>query len=151
MDKKQFKKIIGEILIEYGFTRVGKYFYLDLKEVYIAMAVLSRYEYVYSLSYNFSLKAIHKESDRIAGDIFDAYDSLLIDTVSKKGKKFFEIENVERTELEKDVKERLVRYIDPFRDNSIKHILKEVKNSKRRKHGDNIILTKDIKRFLDLR
>jgi len=122
MQKEEMKKIIARLFSEYGFTVQGKYYYLDLNEVALIAVVLPRFGQ-YVLSYNFSLKSVPHKEERIKGDPFTAYDSRLVDTCNVTGKKGLNPESLSVDGLEKDIKERLCRYFDPFKKNPLDHIL----------------------------
>lgn len=147
MLKEELKKTTARLFKEYGFTIQGKYYYLNLDDLSIIAVLDPRYgDYV--LCYNFSLNAIHSEKDRKKGDPFTAYDSLLIDTCDMFGNKFINPDSLTVVDFEKDIRERLIRYIDPFKSNYIEHIL-SYSSSEKGNAPDSIILCKEIRNYLE--
>jgi len=146
MEIKDFKKTIEHVLIEYGFRKINKYYYLDSNGISLVTFLNSRYG-SYVLSYNFSLHEIHSENERQVGDPFNGYDSLLIDTISAKGVKFLSPKDVTFDELTKDISERVQRYFSPLIKDFKNHILNEIKE---KNNGDEIVLLKDIKKYFGI-
>ena len=149
MEKKEFKETVTRVLNDYGFITKGKCLYLDLKDVVLVATIYPRYE-CNTLSYNFSLKAIHPEDDRKTGDPFEGYDSLLIDTASLDGVKFFELEKLNHDGLVADVSERVHRYFDPFRQDPMNHIIRVATDPNKAQKGNDIIPLKEIRKYLNL-
>jgi len=147
MEKREFKETITECLLEYGFIKKKKYFYLELPEVSLIAFLNSRYGN-FVLCYNFSLNKIHDSSERKQGNPFDGYDSILIDTVDAKGDKFLSYKNLKRDELKQDIIERLERYFNPFFKDVENFLVDELDQRRIRNQGDNIILLKKIKEYL---
>lgn len=146
MEKKEFKKTISECLLEYGFKKINKYYYLELPEVSLITFLNSRHgDFV--LCYNFSLNVIHDKFERKQGNPFDGYDSLLIDTVSITGDKFLCYKNLNKDDLKQDISERLKRYFNPFLKDVEKYLIDEIERRRNANQGDNIILLKKIKGY----
>ena len=78
MDKKEFKQITTKVFEEYGFVKKGKLYYLDLDEIIICSGFLNAYGIPY-LTYTFSIKAIHTQDEYKLNDMFEGFDSMLID------------------------------------------------------------------------
>lgn len=149
INNKELKRIISEVLAEYGFRKVKKCFYLDLKHVsLIAMINLRHGSYV--LSYNFSLNEIHDKNEFAKGNPFIGYDSILVDTVDSKEVKFFYLENLIKEDLENDIRERTKRYFDPFKMDVEKYLIGDYKRRNLTNAGDKIILLKEIKKHLGI-
>ena len=71
MDKKELKKITTAVYEEYGFIKKGKYYYLDLEDVVICSGFATLHGITY-LAFNFSVKAVNSEEERLSNNMFDA-------------------------------------------------------------------------------
>ena len=155
MDKKQLKQVTTKVYEEYGFVKVGKYYYLDLDDIIICSGFASVYDITF-LMYNFSIKAIHNDEERKLNNMFDGYDSCENDIEFNKYKKGIfrrEIRYEEWTEeyYTKKLKKLLRYYFDPFKKNALAHIRKSSQKPGYVNKGDLVLLSISAKEYLGIK
>lgn len=153
MDVKQFKFLTKQIYENYGFTKKGKYFYLDLNDVIICSGVLNTYNYSF-FAYNISLKAIHSAQE-YKNNMFDGYDCHAIDmyyTPNASGylKKAVNYEKYSTEEYCKRLSELLKKYFDPFKEDALEYIKICYKKIGLVIENDIIMLSKSAREYLNL-
>ena len=131
MDKKELKQITTKIYEEYGFVKKGKYYYLDLEEVIICSGFASMHGVLY-LAYNFSVKAVNSEDERMPNNMFDGYDSMEIQMYFNRDAKGYHkkeicFETWEREYYISKLRQLLHYYFDPYKKDALNHIKKSYK------------------------
>ena len=154
MDRKQLKKITTEVYEEYGFVKKGRYYYLDLDDVIICSGFAYSYGVTY-LAYNFSVKAVHSDSERLPNNMFDGYDSMEeIIYFDRKAQGYH------RKEICFDVwsedyyaarlKELLHYYFDPYKEDAINHIIRCYQEIGFVHENHRIVISVKVKRYLGI-
>ncbi|MBR2971040.1 MAG: hypothetical protein IKC48_04525 [Clostridia bacterium] len=154
MDKKELRKITKKVYEEYGFEKKGKYYYLDLEDVYICSGFSSMHGITY-LAYNFSIKAVHSEDERELNNMFDGYDSFEVQMVFDRSAESYaqvgiRCEMWDEEKYAKKLEELLHYYFDPYKKDAINHIIRSFKEIGF-VHKDEIIVLKiKAKQYLGL-
>lgn len=149
MEKKEFFDVTRRAFIDYGFLVNKNSFYLDLPEVYIVADLFIQHN-TYVLGYGFIIKALHNE----LGDpkSWKEWDSILIvKMLNQKKRWFLEYEDVTREEYEKDLKEMLSRYFDPYKNNPLDYIKKASTTIDKMINDNLILLSKRAQEFLGVK
>lgn len=121
MDIKEFKKITKKTFESYGFKTEGKCYYLDLEDILI-VACLYPMHGSHILLYNFSIKAIHTNSERKKNDFFSGFDCRPCYTYDINGKHFIDYTVLSAADYTADLTERILRYFEPFKENALDYI-----------------------------
>jgi len=149
MTKNEILKIINNAFKQYGFQIKRNKYYLNLNKVFIIARIVSMHG-SYLLEYNFSIKAIHDDSER-TGDMFSGYDLFALPYFfHKNGEKY--LDDMPKETFAEDINEMLHRYFDPFKINPLKYIINRAKiESAKTNNGVLFMLTKKAQEYLGLK
>lgn len=151
MTLEQLKVITKKTYEEYGFVKIGKYFHLDLDDIYIFSGFYKARGVLY-LTSCFSIRALHEEELKIhRGKIsmdfsgFDAVDDPLHLNPHSKNSLPQEIipENYTEEGYYAALTKALHKYFDPFKIDPFTHLRKLKRNIFK-----NFIMTADAEKFL---
>ena len=99
MQKKEFKKVLENILAQYGFHYVNKAYYLDNDEIIIVIATQkSNYENSYYINFGFLIKKVNPEIKYPKDNACDVFGRFVLDCNGKQYQSMdldsFNIENL---------------------------------------------------------
>ena len=154
MDKKELKKITTAVYEEYGFIKKGKYYYLDLEDVVICSGFATLHGITY-LAFNFSVKAVNSEEERLSNNMFDGYDSMEIQMYFDKCEKGYHKKELRFEEWTGSyyagkLRELLHYYFDPYRENALKHIKNCYQKIGYVHHNEIIMVQQKTRDFLNM-